>query len=55
MPIAEHLALALQLAHEHLEGVIDSGSLKDCADLHDVTPQQLKDTFAFLSNTLNNQ
>ena len=55
MPLADNIALALRLAHEHLESIMDDGSLKDCADIHGVQPSDLKECLQFLDNLLHNQ
>ncbi len=55
MTIAQHIELSMTLAHEVLTMHMDSGSLMDCAEQHDVHIQDLIELLQFLDNTKNNQ
>ena len=55
MTIAQHIELSMTLAHEVLTMHMDSGSLMDCAEHHDIHIQDLIEHLKFLDNTKNNQ
>jgi hypothetical protein len=55
MTVAEHIALSMRLAREVLTSHVDSGSLMDCAEFHDIHIEQLIEHLQFLDNAHNNQ
>jgi hypothetical protein len=55
MTIAQHIELSMTLAHEVLTSHMDSGSLMDCAEQHDIHIEQLIEHLKFLDNIFNNQ
>lgn len=55
MNIAQHIELSMNLAHEVLTGHMDSGSLMDCAEQHDIHIEDLIEHLKFLDNIFNNQ
>lgn len=55
MTIAQHIELSMRLAHEVLTSHMDSGSLMDCAEAHDIHIEELIEHLKFLDNIQNNQ
>jgi hypothetical protein len=55
MTIAQHIELSMTLAREVLASHMESGSLMDCAEQHDIHIQDLIEHLKFLDNLHNNQ
>lgn len=55
MTIAQHIQISMQLAHEVLTSHMDSGSLMDCAEHHEIHIEDLIEHLKFLDNIQNNQ
>lgn len=55
MTIAQHIELSMTLAREVLSSHMESGSLMDCAEHHDIHIQDLIEHLKFLDNLHNNQ
>jgi len=55
MTIAQHIELSMTLAREVLGSHMESGSLMDCAEHHDIHIEKLIEHLQFLDNTFRNQ
>ena len=55
MTIAHHIELSMRLAHEVLTSHMDSGSLMDCAEAHNIHIEELIEHLKLLDNIQNNQ
>jgi hypothetical protein len=55
MNIAQHIELSMTLAREVLASHMESGSLMDCAEHHDIHIEKLIEHLQFLDNTFRNQ
>lgn len=55
MSIAQHIELSMTLAREVLASHMESGSLMDCAEHHNIHIEELIEHLKFLDNLHNNQ
>jgi hypothetical protein len=55
MTLAQHIELSMTLAREVLASHMDSGSLMDCAEHHDIHIENLIEHLQFLDNLHHNE
>jgi hypothetical protein len=55
MTVAQHIELSMTLAREVLASHLESGSLMDCAEHHDIHIENLIEHLRFLDNLYHNE
>lgn len=55
MTVAQHIELSMTLAREVLASHLETGSLMDCAEHHDIHIEKLIEHLQFLDNIYHNE